>query len=40
MANHVLLDNISHKALKVITERGEKQGKSMKNHLLFNTFSR
>ncbi|MEH6396582.1 SapC family protein, partial [Pseudoalteromonas sp.] len=26
MANHVLLDNISHQELKVITERGAKWG--------------
>ncbi|MFY8328686.1 SapC family protein [Pseudoalteromonas sp. ZZD1] len=29
MANHVLLDNISHKNLKVITERGAKWGDSI-----------
>lgn len=41
MANHVLLDNISHKALKVITERGEKWGDAISCTTLYpNEFTK
>ncbi|MGS0536457.1 SapC family protein [Pseudoalteromonas sp. SaAl2] len=41
MANHVLLDNISHKDLKVITERGAKWGDSISCCTIFpNEFTK
>ncbi|MDN3379947.1 MULTISPECIES: SapC family protein [unclassified Pseudoalteromonas] len=41
MANHVLLDNISHKDLKVITERGAKWGDTISCTAIFpNEFTK
>ena len=41
MANHVLLDNISHKELKVITERGEQWGDAISCTTVFpNEFTK